>query len=203
MSDLEIKVEQSLETLHKALTNLEPAIVHVQSVMEASKAAKSIVHENISFLKNQKEINEEHKVKLVLSLNEGVANISKKSYEVLDGVKNSTKDIITLDNSINKYLESIIKIDFPTRLTSIESDISSVSSALNNMQGTVNTIQNEIVRLERENKAVSDTLKKQFEKGNENLSQKLDFINKENKTLKTLLIVTAIISLSAVITNFI
>ena len=87
MTDLETKVATSLETLHLALNSLEPAIEHVQSVVRASEAVKKIINENISFLNNQRELNDEHKVKLVASLDEGVDKISKKSHEVLDGVK--------------------------------------------------------------------------------------------------------------------
>lgn len=305
MSELEIKVAQSLETLHKALTDLEPAVTHVQSVIEASNAAKSVVNENIDFIKSQKEsnegfkielinsfndkvaviseksnevlvavkkasndlldentgffddqknsnekhktelinsfndkvdaisnktntvlegiektaediteeykkflefqkkINEAHKTELINSFNDKVDSISNKSNEVLDGVRSSTVDIVTLDKSLNNYLENIKKIDFPTRLTSIDNDISSVSSGLNNLQGAVNTIQNEIVRLERESKADAETLRDQFEKGNKEILENIVTITKENKTLKLLVIVTIIISLVAVATNFI
>jgi hypothetical protein len=254
MSDLEIKVEQSLETLHKALANLEPAITHVQSVLEASNAAKTVINENIKFLNSQKSINEEYKKELINSFNEKVDTISNKSNEVLndvkktsnnllnknidflkdqkniskkhkielinsfgekvdvisnksndvlDGLKSSVVDIIALDNSLNNYLENIKKIDFPTRLTSIDTDISSLSSRLNNMLGTVNNIQNEIIRFERENKYDIKSLSISVRKGNEVLLENLATISKENKTLKVLVVITAIISLVAVITNFI
>ena len=203
MTDLETKVATSLETLHLALNSLEPAIEHVQGVVKASEAVKKIINENISFLNNQRELNDEHKVKLVASLDEGVDKISKKSYEVLDGVKTSTEDIVKLDQSINDYLETIKKIDFPTRLTSIENDISSVSSALNNIQGAVNNIQNEIIRLERETRSDIKTLSQNIDKGNDETSLKLAQITKENKTLKILVIVIIMLSMASVLTNFI
>tara|TARA_B110000238_G_scaffold82190_1_gene90497 strand:- start:1362 stop:1973 length:612 start_codon:yes stop_codon:yes gene_type:complete len=203
MTDLETKVATSLETLHLALNSLEPAIEHVKSVVKASEAVKKIINENEKFLNNQRDLNDEHKVKLVASLDEGVDRISKKSHEVLDGVKSSTEDIVKLDQSINDYLEAIKKIDFPTRLTSIENDISSVSSALNNIQGTVNNIQNEIIRLERETRSDIKSLSQNVNKGNDDISLKIAQINKENKTLKILVIVVMALSMASVLANFI
>ena len=107
MTDLETKVATSLETLHLALNSLEPAIEHVKSVVKASEAVKKIINENEKFLNNQRDLNDEHKVKLVASLDEGVDRISKKSHEVLDGVKSSTEDIVKLDQSINDYLDLV------------------------------------------------------------------------------------------------
>lgn len=203
MTDLETKVATSLETLHLALNSLEPAIEHVKSVVKASEAVKKIINENEKFLNNQRDLNDEHKVKLVASLDEGVDRISKKSHEVLDGVKSSTEDIVKLDQSINDYLEAIKKIDFPTRLTSIENDISSVSSALNNIQGAVNNIQNEIIRLERETRSDIKSLSQNVNKGNDDISLKITQIKKENKTLKILVIVVMALSMASVLANFI
>ena len=203
MTDLETKVATSLETLHLALNSLEPAIEHVKSVVKASEAVKKIINENEKFLNNQRDLNDEHKVKLVASLDEGVDRISKKSHEVLDGVKSSTEDIVKLDQSINDYLETIKKIDFPTRLTSIENDISSVSSALNNIQGAVNNIQNEIIRLERETRSDIKSLSQNVNKGNDDISLKITQIKKENKTLKILVIVVMALSMASVLANFI
>ncbi|KOY51936.1 hypothetical protein [Polaribacter dokdonensis] len=202
MTDLEIKVSNSLDTLHKALNNLEPAIVHVQSVVKATEAVKLIIDENISFLNSQKDLNKEHKVQLVSSLNKGIDSISKKSYEVLDGVKSSTEDIITLDKSINDYLLAIKKIDFPTRLTSIEADISSVSSAFNNIQGTISTIQNEIIRLERENSTKINLVNENLNSNHQLTVEKIEQVVKENKTLKIIMITTAVLSLISIVTNF-
>ena len=121
----------------------------------------------------------------------------------MDGVKSSTEDIVKLDQSINDYLETIKKIDFPTRLTSIENDISSVSSALNNIQGAVNNIQNEIIRLERETRSDIKSLSQNVNKGNDDISLKIAQIKKENKTLKILVIVVMALSMASVLANFI
>lgn len=203
MSDLETKVERSLETLHNALSNLEPAIEHVQNAIQVTKAAKNVVDQNVLFLEDQKLLNIEYKTQLLNSLNKEVDKITLKSNDVLNSIDLSTKDIVSLDKSLNNYLQTIKKIDFPTRLTSIEGDISSTSSAFNNMQGTVNNIQNEIIRLERENKANTEVLKTDLQKDYEVIVQKIELVNKENKTLKIIMICTAIIALAAVITNLI
>ena len=141
--------------------------------------------------------------KLINSFGEKVDVISNKSNDVLDGLKSSVVDIIALDDSLNNYLENIKKIDFPTRLTNIDNDISSLSSRLNNMLGTVNNIQNEIIRFERENKDDIKSLSISVRKGNEVLLENITSISKENITLKILVVITAIISIVAVITNFI
>lgn len=278
MTDLETKVASSLETLHKALNNLEPAVEHVQNAMQVTNAAKNVVDQNLKFIDDQNQLNKEHKEEQLKLLNKQAQSITKRSEEVIKGVKKSTDDIRvldknfnnylseikainfperlsnidkgiattssdvneiqakineikinlkhvegeilnhkitilenvkksntelkTIDDNLNNYFNSFKKIDFERRLTAIESNVSSTSSAFNNMQNTVSTIQNEIIRLERESTAHIDSMKDELKNNYQVIIEKMELATKENKTLKTIMIVTAVLSLLAIATNF-
>ena len=68
----------------------------------------------------------------------------------------------TLKTKIKDYIEKLDSIDFPSRLSSIEGDMSSISSGFNNLQGSVNTLQTELSRMDRELKDDGNSIKLQM-----------------------------------------
>ncbi len=151
MTDLETKVASSLETLHTALNNLEPAVEHVQNAMQVTNAAKNVVDQNLKFIDDQNQLNKDHKEEQLKLLNEQAQSITQRSEEVINGVKKSAEDIGVLDKSLNNYLSEIKAIDFPERLSTIEKGITTTSSEVNAMQEKFKEIKKELNHLEGEN----------------------------------------------------
>jgi methyl-accepting chemotaxis protein len=114
-----------------------------------------------------------------------IDNVISKVEDHSNKLVGYTEGLAELSSSINKYITDIRTIDFPTRLSSIEGHVASMSSGFNNLQNTSITIKDELLRIEREN------------------NKKTDELAKENAAIKTFLYVSIAIGVISIILKFV
>lgn len=189
---MEDEVKKSLEQLQTELEKLEPAIKHVESAVKISQEVSKIPELHKDFVSKQEEVETNFKDELVSILSTSADDTMmglNQTADKLEGYSNQVKKyaekIDATRTQLEAYIEKLDRIDFPTRLSTIENNVTSISTSFNSVQGSINTLQNELNRMDREQMA------------------KLNNITQENKLLKTLIFVSIGAALVAVVTNFI
>lgn len=165
------KVLQSLETLHRELDKLSPAIKHVETAQKIAETVKDIPNKHLELIKSikdtdenfKKELKEQLKAeadKITVELNQIIQNLkdtqiltSQNILEIAENIKNGQIDLI---KSVKKTDE-----DFKTNLTEqLKKEAGKITVEVNQIiqsfKDTQGLLKGEIIDLEKLKKTIKD-----------------------------------------------
>ena len=194
------QITTALERLHADLNELAPAIEHVKMAESVTKLVGKIPNMHVALLSEIEKVQNEYKSSfkaIVESESKDLFGEHKKIIKELKSDQEKLNEFISsiqnYINSIGEYLKNIDSIDFPTRLNSIDNDISSISSASNNLQGSVNNLQQTVTEMQKASILNMSDLKIDIERFSKDFS---DAQGKNTRMINILLAGIVIISIA-------
>lgn len=120
------EVLTALETLHREIEKLEPAIKHVETAQQVTQVIKSIPQKHLELLKDVKSIDAKHKEDLknlfaneISELSGECSKIQQATTLIQKAIQNQQKEIDKLLKSISESYEKINDTDIPGKLSEI------------------------------------------------------------------------------------
>jgi len=145
------KVLQSLETLHRELEKLSPAIKHVETAQKIAETVKDIPHKHLELIKSVKQTDEDFKKDLKEQLKNEASKISVEVNKILLSFKDTQGllkgeiiDLEKLKKTIKDFHVQIVRINFPERLDKIDANISGIMAAVQAVQSRLDSLERNI-----------------------------------------------------------
>jgi chromosome segregation ATPase len=145
------EVINALESLHKELEKLGPAITHVETALQVTQTVKEIPQKHIDLLDEVKNYDIEHKRELrdIFSNElEGIAKENKKLQKITGDIQNEIRieqeSLKNLKKIIQSFHERVEKINFPDRLDKVDSNISGIMTACQSIQMRLDSVERNI-----------------------------------------------------------
>lgn len=145
------EVLSALETLHREIEKLEPAIKHVETAQQVTQTVKAIPQKYIEFLKEVKISDEKHKGELAILFEKEVSRfteenieLQKTTSEIQKQVKLEQEELSKLKDKIIAFHNNVEKINFPKRLEDLDSGVSVNLNAIKSIQGRLDLIESNI-----------------------------------------------------------
>jgi chromosome segregation ATPase len=150
------EIKSSLAMLHKELERLSPAIDLVDRANSSVDAVKQLPIQYEKLLADLHALEVTHREDVKEILKSDIASLETRINGLIDSLTNYSSDIKVLTHALtvqkienHEFIETLKRIDFPTRLNAIEQNGSQVASGFNNVQSTATSIKDELVRMER------------------------------------------------------
>lgn len=180
------KVLQSLETLHRELDKLSPAIEHVHTAQKIAETVKDIPNKHLELLKSVKETDENFKKELKEQLKSEASKITVEVNQIIQSLKDTQGllkgeiiDLEKLKKTIKDFHIEIIRINFPERLDKMDANISGIMAAVQAVQSRLDSLERNITdRLkdnsdfQKEMKTAMQTSLEQNKAANEAIAKK-------------------------------
>ncbi|MDJ1480890.1 hypothetical protein QNI16_10380 [Cytophagaceae bacterium YF14B1] len=135
------KVLTALESLHKELEKLEPAIKHVEAAQQVTQLVKGITQKHVDLLAEIKNDEFKHKEKLttlfskeLTALTEENKKLQENTYAIQQVIRTEQESLNKLKNNIHDFHEKLEKIDFPGRLDVLNDNVLNISKLLKKQQ---------------------------------------------------------------------
>jgi hypothetical protein len=146
------KVLQSLETLHRELEKLSPAIEHVQLAQKVTETVKDIPGKHLELIEIVKETDEKFKKELKEKLKSEASKISVEVNQIIQSFKDTQGmlkaeiiDLEKLKKTIKDFHVEIMRINFPERLDEIDANISEIMAAIQSVQSRLDSLERNII----------------------------------------------------------
>lgn len=187
----------SLESLHKDLETLKPAIEHIDAARQITMAVKGIPQRHIDLINQVTSNDNKHKKELkdlfeseLISITDQNKLLSNASLVIQTQVKEEIVLIATLKDSISGYYQKIDRINFPERLDKLDANVS----------GLMASIQASNSRLDNIERNITDKLKDLNESQKTLANMSLQSITKNQKNTNIVVYVcTFILALSIIL----
>ena len=135
------KVLQSLETLHRELEKLGPAIEHVETAKKIAETVKDIPHKHFELIKSVKETDENFKKELKEQLKSEASKITVEVNQIIHSLKDAQGllkseiiDLEKLKKTIKDFHVEIVRINFPERLDKMDANVAGIMAAVQAIQ---------------------------------------------------------------------
>lgn len=145
------KVLQSLETLHRELDKLSPAIEHVQTAQKISETVKDIPNKHLELIKSVKQTDEDYKKELKEQLKNDASKITVEVNQIIqkfkdtqDLLKGEIVDLDKLKKTIKDFHVDIVRINFPDRLDKMDANVAGIMAAVQAIQGRLDLVERNI-----------------------------------------------------------
>lgn len=145
------EVLSALETLHREIEKLEPAIKHVETAQQVTQTVKAIPQKYIEFLNEVKISDAKHKEELTILFEKEVSSfteenikLQKTTSEIQKQVKLEQEGLAKLKETILVFHNNVEKINFPKRLEDLDSGVSVNLNAIISIQGRLDLIESNI-----------------------------------------------------------
>ena len=145
------EVLDALETLHRELEKLEPAIKHVETAQQVTQIVKGIPQKHLELLKEVKDNDALHKDELkslfakeLTALTDENKMIQKATQEIQQLVKAEQEALLKLKNTIQDFHDRIGKINFPERLDKLDANVAGIMAAIQSVQTRLDSIERNI-----------------------------------------------------------
>lgn len=188
-----IEVLTALESLHKELEKLEPAIKHVETAQLVIKTVKEIPQKHLDLLTAIKFDDSKHKDGLKELFEKEITSISKENEKLLKTTTEIQQQLVAeleviskLMDKIQNFFERIEKINFPERLDKIDANISGIMAAIQSVQSRLDSVERNMIDRLKDNFDFQKETQKQFELTlGQNKTEMLSTIDNNAKNQKT------------------
>ena len=160
------KVLQSLETLHRELEKLGPAIEHVETAKKIAESVKDIPQKHFELIKSVKETDENFKKELKEQLKSEAAKITVEVNKILLSFKDTQgmlkAEIIDLDKlkkTIKDFHIEIVRINFPERLDKMDANVAGIMAAVQAIQGRLDLLERNLADRLKDNQELQKDMK--------------------------------------------
>jgi len=145
------EVLKALESLHKDLERLEPAIRHVEAAQQVTEMAKSIPARHFEYLQEARtnDINHKNELKNELSnyaleIHEESRSLQKTTLDIQQSVKMEQEALAKVKDAIQDFHQRIEKINFPDRLDKVNATIAGIMAAIQSLHSRLDIIERNI-----------------------------------------------------------
>lgn len=152
------EVLQALETLHREIEKLEPAIRHVEMAEQVTQSVKQIPQKHLEFLKEVKSNDEKHKEELtslfateIASLSNANKKLQKTSADLQEQVLLEQEALSKLMESVQSFYNRVDKINFPERLDKLDVNVAGIMAAIQSVQSRLDALERNITDRLRDN----------------------------------------------------
>ncbi len=145
------EVLTALETLHREIEKLQPAIKHIEMAMQVTQTVKEIPQKHVELLKLVKDSDIQHKKELqdVFSkelnlLTTEFRNLGKVTEEIQQQAKYEQKYLAELREKTVALYQGIERINFPERLDKLDANVAGIMAAVQSVQSRLDLIERNI-----------------------------------------------------------
>lgn len=172
------EVLTALDSLHRELEKLEPAIKHVELAEQVTKIVKDIPQKHVDLLKELKDNDFRHKGELkelfskeLTGITEENKKLAKTTAEVQQQVKAELEALTKLRDTVQAFHERVEKIDFPARLDKLDANVAGIMAAIQSIQSRLDSLERNIIdrlkdltEYQKETRTGLDQLKSEIQK---------------------------------------
>lgn len=146
------EVLTALDSLHRELEKLEPAIKHVELAQQVTKMVEGIPQKHVDLLKELKDNDVRHKGELkdlfskeLSGITEENKKLAKTTAEVQQQVKFELEALTKLRDTVKAFHERVEKIDFPSRLDKLDANVAGIMAAIQSIQSRLDSLERNII----------------------------------------------------------
>ncbi len=202
------EVLSALETLHREIEKLEPAIKHVEIAQQVTQTVKSIPQKHLDLLHELTSEDARHKEELKILFTAELSGITAENKRIQKTTSEIQQQVIIeqealghLKETIESFHDRVQKINFPERLDKLDANVAGIMAAIQSVQSRIDNLERNIsdrIRdIQEENKETQLKLTTELIQLNKNVKSELDSATSKHQTLTFItwfLIICAIIS---------
>lgn len=198
------EVIEALETLHKELDKLAPALKHVESAMEVTKTVKLIPEKHLELINQIRNIDESYKTDLAKQFSVAIESVKLGNTSMISELNNILKKIEihhskveSLTKQIEEYHTTFLKVNFPDRLDKVDITTSGINIGVQNLQ---TSLMNTSTLIQETRKNIFDLIEQKINSLNDKLDKQHNFNSTQfNKINKFLIISICLAALTALL----
>lgn len=201
------EVLSALETLHREIEKLEPAIKHVETAQQVTQTVKAIPQKHVELLQEVKSNDAKHKDELknlfakeLSGFTEENKKLQKTTTEIQLQVKLEQEALAKLKETVKSFHERVEKINFPERLDKLDANVAGIMAAIQSVQSRLDGLERNISDRLRDmqdyQKETRAALQSGFEQSKTGMQTALDAAAKKQQALTYItwaLVVVAIV----------
>ena len=145
------EVLTALETLHREIEKLEPAIKHVETAQQVTQTVKAIPQKHVELLQEVKSNDAQHKDELknlfakeLSGFTEENKKLQKTTTEIQQQVKLEQEALAKLKETVQSFHERVEKINFPERLDKLDANVAGIMAAIQSVQSRLDGLERNI-----------------------------------------------------------
>jgi chromosome segregation ATPase len=145
------EVLKALETLHREIEKLEPAIKHVETAQQVTQIVKAIPQKHVELLQEVKSNDAKHKDELknlfakeLSGFTEENKKLQKTTTEIQQQVKLEQEALAKLKETVQSFHERVEKINFPERLDKLDANVAGIMAAIQSVQSRLDGLERNI-----------------------------------------------------------
>ena len=145
------EVLTALESLHREIEKLEPAIKHVETAQQVTQTVKAIPQKHVELLQEVKSNDAKHKDELknlfekeLSGFTEENKKLQKITTEIQQQVKLEQEALAKLKETVQSFHERVEKINFPERLDKLDANVAGIMAAIQSVQSRLDGLERNI-----------------------------------------------------------
>lgn len=145
------EVLTALETLHREIEKLEPAIKHVETAQLVTQTVKAIPQKHMELLQEVKSNDAKHKDELknlfakeLSGFTEENKKLQKTTTEIQQQVRLEQEALAKLKETVQSFHERVEKINFPERLDKLDANVAGIMAAIQSVQSRLDGLERNI-----------------------------------------------------------
>lgn len=145
------EVITALESLHREIEKLEPAIKHVETAQQVTQTVKAIPQKHVELLNEVKNNDAKHKEELknlfakeLSGFTEENKKLQKTTTEIQQQVKLEQEALAKLKENVQSFHERVEKINFPERLDKLDANVAGIMAAIQSVQSRLDGLERNI-----------------------------------------------------------
>jgi chromosome segregation ATPase len=142
------EVLTALETLHREIEKLEPAIKHVETAQQVTQIVKEIPKKHVELLLEVKNNDAKHKDELknlftkeLTGFTEENKKLQKTTSEIHEQIKLEHEALSKLKEAVQLFHERVEKINFPERLDKLDANVAGIMAAIQSTQSRLDNVE--------------------------------------------------------------
>ena len=145
------EVLTALESLHREIEKLEPAIKHVETAQQVTQTVKAIPQKHVELMQEVKSNDAKHKDELrnlfakeLSGFTEENKKLQKTTTEIQQQVKLEQEALARLKETVQSFHERVEKINFPERLDKLDANVAGIMAAIQSVQSRLDGLERNI-----------------------------------------------------------
>jgi len=142
------EVITALESLHRELDKLEPAIKHVELAQQVTQTVKDIPKKYIELVNELKDTDIRYKLELkdifsneLTALTEQTKALQITTSDIQQQIQSDLESLKQLQETMRAFHEKVAKINFPERLDKLDANVAGIMAAVQSVQSRLDGIE--------------------------------------------------------------
>ncbi len=187
------EILNALDSLHREIEKLEPAIKHVELALQVTQTVKDIPQKHIDLISEIKQGDANHKAELKNLFEQEFTifthenkRLQQITSEIQQQVFLEQESLTKLKDTIQSFHDRIEKINFPERLDKLDANLAGIMSAVQAIQGRLDIVERnlsdkirDLIEYQKETRLI---LQNGFEQNKLTVQSALDNIAKKQQT---------------------